>query len=84
MTFGARLRELREGKGLTRKALAEASGVPFGTIYGYEGGRRSPALATTVKLAAALGVTCEAFAGCDDVGGTSGPKKPTPRKGKKT
>lgn len=81
MTFGKRLRDLREGRGLTRKALAEASGVPFGTIYSYEGGRRSPALATTVKLAAALGVTCEAFAGCEDVAPEPAPaKKPRGKK----
>jgi transcriptional regulator with XRE-family HTH domain len=83
MTFGAKLRELREGKELTREALASASGVPFGTIHGYEIGRRSPSLAVTVKLARALGVDCTAFAGCEDVGGAAEPEKPArKRRGK--
>lgn len=79
MTFGQRLRELREGKGLTREGLAESSGVPFGTIHGYEISRRSPSLANTVKLAAALGTDCTAFADCVDVTGEPEPA-PEPEK----
>jgi transcriptional regulator with XRE-family HTH domain len=67
MTFGEKLRDLREKAQLTREALAEASGIPFGTIHGYEIGRRAPAFAAVIKLAKALGVDCTAFAGCDDV-----------------
>jgi transcriptional regulator with XRE-family HTH domain len=80
MTFGDRLRELREGKGLSRQALATASGVTFATIHGYEIGRRAPSFSNVVKLAAALGVECTAFADCDDVTGEESaappPKKP--------
>lgn len=67
MTFGEKLREIREAKNLTRVALAASSGVSFGTICGYETGRRSPALATTIQLAKALGVDCTAFADCEDL-----------------
>lgn len=85
MKFGERLRELRDALGMSREALATASGVPFGTIHGYEIGRRAPSLAATVKLAKALGVTCEAFAGCDDIGGAEEeePAKKPKGKGKK-
>jgi len=67
MTFGEKLRELRESKELSRQALAAASGVTFATIHGYELGRRSPSLANTLALAKALGVDCTAFSGCEDV-----------------
>lgn len=83
MTFGERLRELREAKGLSREALASASGVPFGTIHGYEIGRRAPSLAATLKLAKALGVECTAFADCSDVVAEVEPEqtpKPAPKK----
>jgi len=85
MTFGQRLRQLREEKGLTREALAAASGVPFGTIHGYEIGRRAPALSASLKLAKALGTDCTAFAECEDLASEPEPepKKPTPKKGKK-
>lgn len=80
MTFGEKLRELREEKGMPRQALAVASGVTFATIHGYEIGRRAPSFANVVKLASALGVTCEAFSGCTDV---AGDPEPTPKKGRK-
>jgi transcriptional regulator with XRE-family HTH domain len=84
MKFGGRLRQLREAKKLSREALSTASGIPFGTIHGYEIGRRAPSLAATVKLARALGVDCSAFADCEDVGGEDEPaKKPAPKKSKK-
>lgn len=69
MTFAEKLRELRDSKGISEAKLAEASGVPFGTVHEYGLGRRKPSLTAAVKLAAALGVSCEAFAQCDDVTG---------------
>ena len=81
MTFGERLRQEREAKGLTREALAAASGVPFGTIHGYEIGRRWPSFTNVVKLAAALGLTCEAFAGSTDI--ADGEEEPPTSDGKK-
>jgi transcriptional regulator with XRE-family HTH domain len=77
MTFGDKLREFRDAKGLSRQALAAASGVTFATIHGYEIGRRAPSFSNVVKLAAALGTDCSAFAGCEDV---TGREDPTPKK----
>ena len=67
MTYGEKLRKEREARGMTREKLATDSGVPFGTVHGYEIGRRAPSFANVLALAKALGVTCEAFSGCDDV-----------------
>jgi transcriptional regulator with XRE-family HTH domain len=67
MTFAERLRELRDAKGISEAKLAQASGVTFSALHQYGLGRRKPSLAAAVKLARALGVTCEAFADCEDV-----------------
>lgn len=83
MTFAEKLRELRDAKGISEAKLAEASGVPFGTVHEYGLGRRKPSFAAVVKLAKALGVTCEAFAECDDVAAEESPKaEPAPKKPK--
>ncbi|MBY0512556.1 MAG: helix-turn-helix domain-containing protein [Gemmataceae bacterium] len=83
MTFGEKLRELREAKGLSRQALADASGVTFATIHGYEIGRRSPSFNNVVLLARSLGLDCTAFGQCDDIGQPAAepePEKPAPKK----
>jgi transcriptional regulator with XRE-family HTH domain len=67
VTFAQKLRQLRDSAGVSEARLAAASGVPFGTVHEYGLGRRKPSFAAVVKLAKALGVTCEAFAECDDV-----------------
>jgi transcriptional regulator with XRE-family HTH domain len=67
MTFAEKLRELRDAQGLSEAKLAAASGVSFAAIHQYGLGRRAPSFAAVVKLAKALGVSCEAFASCDDV-----------------
>lgn len=67
MRFQDKLRELREAKGLSEAKLAELSGVPFGTLHNYGLGIRKPTFAAVVRLARALGTTCEAFAQCDGV-----------------
>ncbi len=69
MRFADKLRELRTAAGLSEAKLAEASGVSFGAVHNYGLGIRQPTFAAVVKLARALGVTCEAFAGCEDVAG---------------
>jgi transcriptional regulator with XRE-family HTH domain len=80
MTFAEKLRELRDARGLSEARLADASGLPLATLHNYGLGRRKPSLAAAVKLARALGVTCEAFADCEDVAGEEADKgKPEPK-----
>jgi transcriptional regulator with XRE-family HTH domain len=67
MTFAEKLRQLRDGAGLSEAKLAEAAGLTFASVHGYGLGRRTPSFPAVVKLARALGVTCEAFADCEDV-----------------
>ena len=84
MTFAEKLRELRDAKGLSEAKLAEASGIPFGTVHVYAIGRRKPSFSAVVKLAKALGVDCTAFAECSDMAGEEEPEeKPIKKKGKK-
>jgi transcriptional regulator with XRE-family HTH domain len=60
-TFAAKLKRLRETAGLTQNELAERAGMnPFG-VAKLEQGARKPTWATVQALAAALGVSCEAF-----------------------
>jgi transcriptional regulator with XRE-family HTH domain len=69
MTFREKLLSLRESAGMSQPGLAEASGVPVSTLRNYEQGRTGERInfAYVVKLASALGVTCAAFADCEDV-----------------
>lgn len=59
--FGTKLRELRTAAGMTQKELAEKSGRPQNTISQWENGSIEPAWSAVMDLAAALGVSCEAF-----------------------
>jgi transcriptional regulator with XRE-family HTH domain len=81
MKFGDRLRELRDKAGLTQAALAEASGLPLGSIRNYEQGQREPYWQVVFKLADALGVDCRAFKDCIDAGQAE--EKPAPKKTRK-
>ena len=81
MTFAEKLRELRDAKGISEAKLAAASGVAFGALHDYGLGRRKPSLAAAVKLAKALGVTCEAFADCEDIAGEDD-IEPAPKRGR--
>lgn len=51
---GARLRRLREERGLSQQQVAALSGVPQESLSRIENGRRDPRLDTLKKLAAAL------------------------------
>jgi transcriptional regulator with XRE-family HTH domain len=84
MTFAEKIRELREGAGLSEAKLANAAGMAFGTLHNYVLGTRKPSFTAVLKLSRALGVTCEAFAGCEDLADEPEPaKKPRrPRKPK--
>ena len=60
--FAARLRELREAAGLSRKQLATKAGMRSEAgIRNLEQGIRSPGWDTVLALAEALGVDCTAF-----------------------
>jgi transcriptional regulator with XRE-family HTH domain len=59
--FGPRLREFREGAGLSQKELAEKMGVRQVTISAWEVGTRGPDLPMLVKLAEFFGVTVNDF-----------------------
>jgi len=83
VTFQDKMKHLREAAGLTQEGLAVRAGVSVGVIRRYEQRSRKPAFDIVVKIARALGQTCEAFADCEDI--TDGrPKGATPkRKGNK-
>jgi len=59
--FGSRLQQLRLAAGLTQAQLAQKSGLTQGAISRWEKGGREPGWSEAIALAAALGVTCEAF-----------------------
>ncbi|MBX9580537.1 MAG: helix-turn-helix transcriptional regulator [Gemmataceae bacterium] len=83
MTFAEKLRELRDAAGLSEAKLAKASGLNPATLHDYAMGRRTvPGFTTVVKLARALGVSCEAFAVCSDLSG-QGKDSPAPDRGEK-
>ena len=84
MTFGERLKELRERAGLTQAAVWEASGLPRKTFLNYEQGLVTAVPYTAVvALAKALGVDCTAFADCDMAAkGDAEAEAPKPPKGK--
>lgn len=52
-----RLREIREGKGVSLRALKKASGVAVSSLARFEAGQGDPQLSTLRKLAKALNVT---------------------------
>ena len=52
--FGIRLRQLREERGLSRKAFAQKLGVSKETIYRYENNVQIPSLDRTKKIAIIL------------------------------
>jgi transcriptional regulator with XRE-family HTH domain len=58
-TFARHLRELREERGWTQKALVEQIGVVREMIANYERGFHHPPLPTLQKLARAFGVTVD-------------------------
>lgn len=49
--FPSRLRQLREGKGVSRQVLAECCGLSKNIIGQYERGEKTPSIETLVILA---------------------------------
>ncbi len=68
---GARLRELRGARGLSLRALAEASGVTASALSQIENGKNSPSVSTLKKILAALGSTLGEFFAADAENGGS-------------
>jgi transcriptional regulator with XRE-family HTH domain len=52
--FGARLREVREGRGESQRSLAALTGITYAFISEMERGLKVPSLTTIIRLAAAL------------------------------
>lgn len=52
-----RLREIREGKGVSLRVLKKASGVAVSSLARFEAGKGDPQLSTLRRLAKALSVT---------------------------
>ncbi|MBN1312303.1 MAG: cupin domain-containing protein [Anaerolineae bacterium] len=58
---GQRLREFRNDRGLSIRALAEMSGLNFNTLSLIENGKTSPSVSTLQQLAQALRIPVAAF-----------------------
>ena len=58
-TFAGRVKEKREALGLSQSRLAEKAGMYPAMVWQYESGRHYPKYNQIVKLATALGVTCD-------------------------
>ena len=61
----SRLRELREGRGISMRTLAVKSGLSANALSMIERGKTSPSVSTLYKLADALGVSITAFFGAE-------------------
>jgi transcriptional regulator with XRE-family HTH domain len=66
--IGARIRDLRERRGLTQDVLAERCGV-YGpnVVSRWESGRQVPRLGMAAAIASALGVTLDSLVSSDTV-----------------
>lgn len=60
-----RLRELREGRGISMRTLATKSGLSANALSMIERGKTSPSVSTLYKLADALGISITAFFGVE-------------------
>jgi transcriptional regulator with XRE-family HTH domain len=63
VNIGDRLRELREARNISMRALATRSGLSANALSMIERGRASPSVSTLYKLADALGVSITSFFG---------------------
>jgi transcriptional regulator with XRE-family HTH domain len=62
MTFGQRLRNLRDEKGMTQEDVARESGLSLSAIRDFERDRKEPSFVSAQSIAAALGVGVDAMA----------------------
>lgn len=65
VNIGEKLRELREARNISMRALATRSGLSANALSMIERGRASPSVSTLYKLADALGISITAFFGGD-------------------
>src|SRR5687768_5761364 len=65
VNIGDRLRELREARNISMRALASKSGLSANALSMIERGRASPSVSTLYKLADALGISITSFFGSD-------------------
>jgi transcriptional regulator with XRE-family HTH domain len=65
VNIGERLRELREARNISMRALATRSGLSANALSMIERGRASPSVSTLYKLADALGVSITSFFGSE-------------------
>ena len=65
INVGDRLRELREARNISMRALATKSGLSANALSMIERGKASPSVSTLYKLAEALGVSITSFFGSD-------------------
>jgi transcriptional regulator with XRE-family HTH domain len=65
VNIGERLRELREARNISMRALAAKSGLSANALSMIERGRASPSVSTLYKLADALGISITSFFGSD-------------------
>ena len=69
----ANLRRLRDLRGWTREAAAEAIGIATETLARFERGERKPSLPVVLRLAVAFDVTVEELAGVRRTDGDEAP-----------
>jgi len=55
--LGARVRQLREGRGWTQESLADRAGLDRSYIAGIEAGLRNPSIKALARIAKGLGVS---------------------------
>src|SRR5690242_5554707 len=65
VNIGDRLRELREARNISMRALAAKSGLSANALSMIERGKASPSVSTLYKLAEALGISITSFFGSD-------------------
>jgi len=82
--FGAKLKAVREEKGISQSLLAELAGCHAFTISKLERGEQEPAWPLVIALARALGVGCTAFIDPSLQPPEAEPSKPRGRPGKIT
>src|SRR5919108_5227631 len=65
VNIGERLRELREARNISMRALATRSGLSANALSMIERGKASPSVSTLYKLADALGISITSFFGSE-------------------